>query len=199
VPTSIDELTICLGQEGKTPRRALGSLARRLLLGERDALLGLVLRLLGEQEQVDEHAHFRAQHLGHDGGGDVVDRAEGVALRRAQLVRVVGGDEDDRDVRRALAAADQGRRLEPVEARHVDVEQDQREVAREDVAQRLLAGRRREDVLAEILEDRLDDQQFVRAVVYDQYIRFHLIVEKFRDRGRVASLAPAIARYFSPD
>jgi hypothetical protein len=197
------ELAGRLGEEGEPPRRLLRGLAGGLLLGQRDTLLRLVLGLLGEEEEVHEHAHLRAQHLRHDRRRDVVDRAERVALRRAQLVGVIGRDEDDRDVRRALAAADQGRRLEPVEAGHVDVEQDQREVAREDVPQRLLTGGRGEDVLAKVLEDRLDHEQLVRAVVDYEDVGFHLFVAKFRDRCRIAAAAPrlatAVARYFAPD
>jgi hypothetical protein len=47
------------------------------------------------------------------------------------------GDEDDRDVLRALALLDQLRRLEAVEQRHLDVEQDDRDVVEQQLAERL--------------------------------------------------------------
>ena len=59
----------------------------------------------------------------------IVDRAERIPFADAHLVAVVGGDENDRNVRRSCPAADQRRRLEAVQSRHVDVEQDDGEIA----------------------------------------------------------------------
>jgi hypothetical protein len=66
------------------------------------------------------------------------------------------------------APADQRRSLEPVHPRHVDVEQDERELPLEHLAQRFVAGRRRMQVLAQLLEHRAVDEQLVRPVVDDQ-------------------------------
>ena len=62
--------------------RALGGRARSALLGERDALLRLPLRLLREQIQLDEDLDLRAQDLGHDRRHHEVDGAERIRLRR---------------------------------------------------------------------------------------------------------------------
>ncbi len=156
------------GEECGPPVGALRRLAGGALLDQRDLLLGAPLRLLGQQEELDEHPHLGAQDLGHHRRHDVVDRAQRVALRRMHLVVVVGRDEDDRHVRRALAAADERRRLEAVEARHVHVEQDDGEVALQDFLQRVLARARRDHVLLQILEDGLQHEPLVRAVVDDQ-------------------------------
>ena len=86
--------------------------------------------------QLDEHLDLGAQHLRHHRRQDVVDRAERVAARGLHLVGV-GGDEDDRRVRRALVLADQRGGLEAVDVGHVDVEQDHRELALQHLAQRL--------------------------------------------------------------
>ena len=97
-------------QEGRAPRRSpRPTRARRLGGGQRDALVGLAAHPPLHQVQVDEHLHLGAQHLGHHRRQDVVDRAERVAARGLHLVGV-GGDEDDRRVRRALVAGGSARR-----------------------------------------------------------------------------------------
>ena len=86
------------------------------------------------------------------------------------LVVVVGGDEDDRHVRGPAPVADQGRGFEPVHARHVDVEQNDGEIALEHLFQCLLAGFGGEKP-PEILQDGLVDQKLVRAVIDDENVR----------------------------
>ena len=86
------------------------------------------------------------------------------------IVVEVRGNEDDGYVRRPAALADQGGSLQPIHARHVDVEQDDREVALKDLFQRLLARCGGEQILAEVLEDRPVDQQLVGPIVDDQDI-----------------------------
>ena len=157
-----------LGEQREPSRRAFCGFACGLFLDERDAFLRLPFRLLGQQKQFDEHPDLRPQNLRHHRRRDVIDCAEGIRLRHPQLVAVIGGHEDDRCMRGLLAAANQRRRLEAVEPWHVDVEQDQREIALQYLAQRLVTGRRRVQVLVEFLEQRPVDQQLVRPVVDDE-------------------------------
>ena len=86
------------------------------------------------------------------------------------FVAVVGGDEDDRDVRGAAATADQGRGLESVQAGHVDVEEDGREIPIQHLLQRLLAGSSGKQVLPDILQNRQVDEQLIGPIVDDQEI-----------------------------
>src|SRR5690348_885409 len=74
--------------------------------------------------------------------------------------------EDDRDAAGLLSAADDLGGLVAVHDRHVDVEQDDRELALEQVAKRLFARTSRND-LAKIIQDALDSEQ-VPLVVVDQ-------------------------------
>ena len=67
-----------------------------------------------------------------------------------------------------LALADQGGRLEAVQLRHVDVEQDHREIVGQQPPQGLAPGVDRDDRLVQLLQHRLDGQQLVRHVVDDQ-------------------------------
>ena len=88
------------------------------------------------------------------------------------LIADAGGDEDDRDVPRALAAAHQLGQLEAVHVRHLHVEQGQRDVVHQQQLQRLGAGarassistsspaqqrREREQVLLEIIDEQALD------------------------------------------
>ena len=106
----------------------LSGCARRFLFGQREMLLRLAFCLLRQQIQVHENLDFRPKNLGDYGRRYVIDCAERVCLRGVQLVAVVGGDEDDGYVRRSAAATDQGRSLETVQAGHVDIQQNGREV-----------------------------------------------------------------------
>ena len=67
-----------------------------------------------------------------------------------------------------LALLDQLRRLEPVQPRHLDVEQDRSELLVEQVPQRLLAGCREHELLPERLEQRLEREQVLGPVVDEQ-------------------------------
>ena len=153
-------------------RRLASSAASRLrpLLGQRDPLLRLPPHLLRHPVQVDEHPDLRPQDRRDDRRGDVIHRALGVPLGDADLVGE-RGQEDDRRVGRPLPPADERGRLQPVHPRHLDVEQDDREVVAQDAAQRLLARPGGDEVLAQLVEDGPVDQKLLRQVVHDQDVR----------------------------
>ena len=73
---------------------------------------------------------------GITGTHDVVDRAELVAAQAVEVGDVDRGDEDDRRLLEARMLVDQARGLEAVHARHVDVEQDHRELVLHQLLQR---------------------------------------------------------------
>lgn len=81
---------------------------------------------------------------------------------------VVGGEEDDRDLRRPLPLLDAGRRLEPVHAGHLHVEEDEGHLLHEEVLERLLPGAGPQDGVAERLEHRLQGDQVLGPVVHDE-------------------------------
>ena len=68
----------------------------------------------------------------------------------------------------ALSLPHERRRLEPVESRHVDVEQDDGELPPQELPQGLAPGARADDVLAQLRQDHRQRQQLVRAVVDSQ-------------------------------
>ena len=72
---------------------------------------------------------------------------------------------------RPLPLLDQLRGLEAVHARHLDVEQDRRELLVEQPPQRLLARRGADEVGVERLEDRLQGEQVLGPVVDEQQLR----------------------------
>ena len=100
------------------------------------ALFRLHRRLAAHLVELDEHAHLGLQDFGDDGREQEVDGARRVALRRMHVVDE-GGEENDGRMRRLAALADERGGLEPVHARHVDVEQDDREVVPQDQLERV--------------------------------------------------------------
>ena len=151
---------------------AVAVLADPPLLGDvalaQELALTLQLRVLAVQ--LDEDRDLRAQHLRVERLEEVVDGARGVAAEHVPLLLRDRGQEDDRDRLRPLALLDQLRGLEPVETRHLDVEQDAREVLVEERPERLLAGLRADEVLAERLEDRAQGDEVLLAVVDEQQV-----------------------------
>ena len=153
-----DLVRLGFGQEA-VALLALSAELRELLLLQ---LLRLLPELFGLLVQLDEHGNLGAEHLGTEGLEDVVD---GPCRVTAEDVLVVFGDrsdEDDRDVLRALAPFDQRRRLEAVEHGHLDVEQDDRDVVLQQLAERLLAGVGVEKVLLD--EEDVGHQAFVTSL-----------------------------------
>ena len=141
--------SVPLASARNASRRDARSAASRAAFSSTSAMRSCACRFAcsASRIQLDEHLDLGAQNFRDDRRGDVIDRAERISLGHPQLVAVIGGDENDRRMRGFLAAANQRRRLEPVQPRHVDVEQDQRELALEHLPQRLVAGRRRVEVL----------------------------------------------------
>ena len=80
-------------------------------------------------------------------------------------------DEDDRDVRGALAPLDQLCELVAVEVGHLDVEQDACEVVEEQLLERSGAGRHGDEPVSERLEDGLEREEVLLVVVDQQDAR----------------------------
>ena len=127
--------------------------------------LGLAFRLLREEIKINEDLDFGAQYLGHHRRDHVIYRPQRVALAGADLVGVIGGDENDGDVLGFGAPAYERRRLQTVKPRHVDVQQDHREVLAQDMLQRFFAGRRGDEILAEIFQNGAEDDVLIRPIV----------------------------------
>ena len=133
--------------------------------------LGLAAHLLGAAKQVDEHVDLRAQHLGDDRLEQEVDRAEGVAAVDLGVAAVEGGEEDDRDPAAALAAADHRRGLEAVHVRHLDVEDDEREVLMQQALERLTTGARLDEAAVDVGERRLERRQVLAVAAVRRHRR----------------------------
>ena len=131
-----------------------------------------LLLLLGDapllEIQVDEHLHLGAQDRRLERLEHVVDRANRIPLKDVLVVLADRGEEDDRDVLRALAGLDRLRRLEAVDARHLHVEKDDGEILIEQAAKRIGAGRRPHETLSERLENGLEREKILPAVVDEE-------------------------------
>ena len=126
-------------------------------------------RVLVAQPLVGEaRPDARLQDRGPDGPGQVVDRPHADAAH--DPVQLVEPRHDDhRDRREGRVRLHGGERLEAVEHRHHDVEQDEvdRPVRRQPV-QRLLAVLRLQDLVAEVLQELPQGEPVDTAVVDDQ-------------------------------
>jgi hypothetical protein len=110
-------------------------------IGFAKLLLGAALRLdlAPHVVEIDEYADLRLQDERIDRLEHIVDRAHRVAAHQMLGFLVHRRKEDDRDSRSLLALADQLGGLVAIEARHEDVEQDDREIALEKLAKRVLS------------------------------------------------------------
>ncbi len=84
----------------------------------------------------------------------------------------VGGNENDRRQGGFFALANIRGRLVAVHVRHVDVEEDHREVMLQDELQRVGARPGGDDVFVELFQDRAQNQEVLGKIVYDQNVDF---------------------------
>ena len=152
--------------------RAVAHLA--LVLGRGELLLGEervpppdLDRLLPE---LDEDGDLGAEDQRVERLHQVVDGAGAVAAEDVLGVLRDRGQEEDRDVLRPLPLLDQLGGLEAVHPRHLDVEQDRRELVVQQPPQRLLARRGADEIGVERLEDRLEREQVLGPVVDQQQL-----------------------------
>src|SRR6266508_2247454 len=145
-----------------------------LRLGEKAIPLLALASQLGELlllVQLDEDGDLGAQDLRAERLEDVVDRAGRIAPEDLLLVLRDGRDEDDRNVLRPFALLDQRSGLEAVELRHLDVEQDDRDVVLQELAEGVHTGVGIKKVLVERLEDPLEGEEVLGAIVDEEDVR----------------------------
>jgi hypothetical protein len=133
--------------------------------------LGLPLHLAGLEVEVHEHRDLRAQDGGLERLQQIVHRAVRVPEENVREVLVDGGQEDDGDVPASRALLDQRSGLQAVQTRHLDVHQDDGQVVTQDLPERLLSRLRRQELVAEGLEERLQRDEVRRMVVDEQDAR----------------------------
>ena len=156
-----------LGQEGEP---AVGLLGRRPLgplLGQRDALLRLPPDLLGHAVQVDEHPHLGPQDFRHDRGEDVVHGPQRVALggatSSAKAVRKMIGVWADRLPLRISAAVSKPSMPGMLTSSRMTAKS-----CCSTCRSASAPDRADDEVLAQLLQDRLVDEELFRQVVDDQ-------------------------------
>ena len=152
------------------------------------ALLGLALDLVGLQVEFDEHRHLRAQHEGVDRLEHHVHRAGAnrpadrwASSRNTAVMKMIG-------VRRGCARpADQLGGLVAVHPRHVQVEQDDRELVLQQLAQRRLARARPPPVVRQVLQRCATAKAFLSS---SSTIRMRGARRRRPARGRQTPAAP---------
>ena len=118
--------------------------------------------------EVDEDAHLRADDIGIERLVEEVDGAARIALRDRVARWLVRGQDDDRYALATIELLQQRRGRETIELRHLEVEQDEREVFVLRLRHRLAARAREHEVLTERLEDRFERDEIRRMIVDEQ-------------------------------
>ncbi|MNF89551.1 hypothetical protein D3C84_720810 [compost metagenome] len=137
--------------------------------------LGLQGQPALQVEQVDEHPDLGAENLRHYRREDEVDRAGGVGADAFRVRTGLCGDEDDGRIGRFRTAMDQGGGFDAIHFRHLHIEQDYREIALQQQAQRFAAGACRGDVQLHVADHRSQRGELGRIVIHQQHSRRHAI------------------------
>lgn len=138
---------------------------------------------------VDEDLHLGLEHLGRDGEEHVVAGADLEAAFPVDVAGAVRGQEHDRGGARAWPQAHQARRLEAVEAGHLDVHEDGAEILPEQTQQRLLARTGGDDLGVKVAQHAAQGEQRAGVVVHQQDGEFPLA-----RGGRGAGLGHGVLR-----
>jgi hypothetical protein len=125
--------------------------------------------------QLRKHLDLRAQHLRHDRHWNVVDRPHLIAAKPVEIADLDRGDEDHRGLLETWMLTDHGRKLKTVELGHADIDQDDGDVVLEQDFQRLAAGGRNNEILAQLLQDHLIRQKLRRLIVDEEDVDLFMI------------------------
>src|SRR6266702_5397069 len=114
--------------------------------------------------EINKDLHLRTEHRRNNGRQNVVHCAEGVTPRRLYLIGV-RGDENNRRVATVAVPTNERGRFEPVDVRHVDVQQDDGKRAFQNALQGLRAGSRLNDLGINVIQQAAVDQQLLWKVI----------------------------------
>ena len=133
------------------------------------------LQLTGLAIEFGEHLDLGAQDFRHHRHRNVVDRAHLVAAQPVDIADLDRRDEYHRGLLEAGMFADHRGEFEAVEFRHADVDQDDGDVVLEQEFERFAPRGRRDQVLAELLQDDFIGEQLCRLIVHQKNIDFLLV------------------------
>ncbi len=157
--------------------------------------LGAFVQFLGEllllAMELEENVRLVPQHVRVYRLVQEIHRAGFVTLEQPVLVVRAGGDENDRHVARAFAAAHEFGQFETIHLRHVHVEQGEGHVMQQQQLERFGAGAGLDQFDVVALQQRREDQEVFLEVVDDQ--AFHALRHgfRFRLRGWAAFAVPS--------
>ena len=122
--------------------------------------------------KLDEYPYFRPQHFGNDRHRHVVHRAHRITADAVDIGQVNRRNENDRRFLKARMLPQHGSKLEAVEFRHADVDQNDRDLVLEQELQCLARRRRLDEILAKLVEDHIVGEQLIGLVVDQEYVDF---------------------------
>jgi hypothetical protein len=138
------------------------------------------------QIKLDEDPNLRRQDVGVEGLDEEIDGMARVRQESLFFVRRVGGQEDDRRVLCSVQLPYARGGLKAVESGHSHVHQHDGKLALGEMLERFFARCRRDEVVPETFEGRLQREEIGRMVVDDEDAR--------ADRGRCAVLGVHLPR-----
>ena len=128
--------------------------------------------------ELGEHSHLGSQHLGDHRHRNIVDRAHLIGAEAIDVGQMDCGNEDDCGFLKAGMLANHRRQLEPIELRHANIDEDDRNLQLEQLLERLAGGGGLHEILSELAEDGLVAQQLRRLIVNQQDV--NLVVRGHR-------------------
>jgi hypothetical protein len=128
------------------------------------------LQLSGFAVQLGENLDLGAKHLRDHRNRYVIDGTHGVTAKVVDIGHLDGRDEDHGGLLKPRVITDHGGKLEAVELRHANVEQDHGNVVLEQAFKRFPARRGHQQVFPELPQDDFIGKQFGRLIVDQEYI-----------------------------
>ena len=122
--------------------------------------------------KLDEDLDLGTQHVGNDRHRHVVHRAHRIATQPIDVGQMDRGNEDDRRFAETRMLAQHGGKLEAVELRHADVDENDRDVVLEQELQGLARRRGFDQVLVQFVKDDLVGEQLVGLIVDQEDVDF---------------------------
>ncbi len=135
-------------------------------------------QLPGFAVQIDKDADLGAQHLGHNGHGDIVDRAAAVTLDLVGIGEVNSGNENDGCLLKPRVLTDDVGQFKTVQLGHAHIHQHHGNIGFQKDTERLGGSRRLDEILAQLCQNYFVTQQLGWLVIDHQDIDFFICLHK---------------------
>ena len=143
--------------------------------------------------ELGEHSHLGSQHLGDHRHRNIVDRPHLIGAEAIDVGEMDCGNEDDRGFLKAGMLANHRRQLEPIELRHANVDEDDRNLQLQKLLQCVAGGSGLHQIFSELTQNGLVAQELGRLIVDQQDVNLVVRGHRFSPlpgRSRSGGAAP---------